>query len=104
MNSILKGYLKFIGLITTAIIALYVIYYSIWALCLINNACYQQNFGVWNMELIGIINNWYIYKSKTIDNKQDEFQVSDSPLNERSFSYDFKNQLSAIDFANNNNT
>ena len=56
------------------------------------------------MELIGIINNWYIYKSKTIDNKQDEFQVSDSPLNERSFSYDFKNQLSAIDFANNNNT
>jgi hypothetical protein len=55
------------------------------------------------MELIGIINNWYIYKSKTIDNKQDEFQVSDLPLGERSFSYDFKNQLSAIDFANNNN-
>ena len=46
MNSILKGYLKFIGLITTAIITLYTIYYLIWALCLINNACYQQNFGV----------------------------------------------------------
>ena len=56
------------------------------------------------MELIVITNNWYIYKSKTIDNKQDEFQVSDSPLNERSFSYDFKHLLSAIDFANNNNT
>jgi heme/copper-type cytochrome/quinol oxidase subunit 4 len=46
MNSILKGYLKFIGLITTAIITLYVIYYSIWALCLINDACYSNNFGV----------------------------------------------------------
>jgi hypothetical protein len=56
------------------------------------------------MELIAIINNWYIYKSKTIDNKHEEFQVSDSPVNERSFSYDFNNQLSAIDFANNNNT
>ena len=46
MNSILKGYLKFIGLITTSIITLYVIYYSIWGLCLINDACYNQNFGV----------------------------------------------------------
>ena len=46
MNSILKGYLKFIGLIITAIIALYVIYYSIWGLCLIYNPCYQRNFGV----------------------------------------------------------
>jgi|ETNvirenome_2_60_1030617.scaffolds.fasta_scaffold06604_5 hypothetical protein len=56
------------------------------------------------MELIAIINNWYIYKSKTIDNKHDEFQVSDSPVNKRSISYDFKDQLAAIDFANNNNT
>jgi len=46
MNSILKGYLKFIGLIITSIITLYVIYYSIWALCLINDACYSNNFGV----------------------------------------------------------
>ena len=46
MNSILKGYLKFIGLIITSIITLYVIYYSIWALCLIDNTCYSNNFGV----------------------------------------------------------
>ena len=46
MNSILKGYLKFIGLIITSIITLYVIYYLIWALCLINDTCYNQNFGV----------------------------------------------------------
>jgi hypothetical protein len=46
MQNIIKGYLKFIGLITTSIITLYVIYYSIWALCLINDACYSNNFGV----------------------------------------------------------
>jgi len=45
MASIIKGYLKFLGLIISAIITVYIIYYSIWFLCLLNDSCYHNNFG-----------------------------------------------------------
>ena len=53
------------------------------------------------MNLICITNNWFIYEGKS-ENGEKEFQVSDYPIGQRTISYDFKFQLSAIDFANNN--
>ena len=46
MLSIIRGYLKFLGVIASAIATLYVLYYSFWFICLIDNACYYANFGV----------------------------------------------------------
>ena len=46
MPSYIKGYLKFMGVIAIAIATLYAMYYSFWFICLIDNACYADNFGV----------------------------------------------------------
>jgi hypothetical protein len=46
MPSYIKGYLKFMGVIASAIATLYVLYYFFWVICLIDNACYNDSFGV----------------------------------------------------------
>jgi len=46
MTSIIKGYLKFIALITASITTVYILYYGIWFLCLLNDNCYYQNFNI----------------------------------------------------------
>mgnify|MGYP003676256113 CR=1 FL=1 len=46
MPSYIKGYLKLMGIMASAVITLYIIYYSFWFICLIDNACYHDNFGV----------------------------------------------------------
>jgi len=46
MLSIIRGYLKFLGVIALAIASLYAIYYSFWFICLLDNVCYSRNFGV----------------------------------------------------------
>lgn len=45
MPNYIRGYLKFMGVIASAVATLYVIYYSLWFICLIDNACYYDNFG-----------------------------------------------------------
>mgnify|MGYP003647867038 FL=1 len=42
----LLSILKFMGVIASAIATLYVLYYSFWFICLIDNACYNDSFGV----------------------------------------------------------
>jgi len=46
MTSIITGYLKFIALIIASIVTVYILYYSIWFLCLLNDSCYNQNFNI----------------------------------------------------------
>ena len=46
MASIIKGYLKFIALITASIATVYILYYGIWFSCLLNEYCYNQNFNI----------------------------------------------------------
>ena len=46
MLSIIRGYLKFLGVIASAIATMYFFYYLFWFLCLIDNVCYANNFGV----------------------------------------------------------
>lgn len=46
MTSIIKGYLKLIGLLLASIATMYFIYYLLWFSCLLNEHCYSQNFGV----------------------------------------------------------
>lgn len=46
MTSIIKGYLKFIALIIASIGTVYILYYGIWFLCLLNDSCYNQNFNI----------------------------------------------------------
>jgi len=36
---------KLMGVIASAVATLYVLYYSFWFICLIDNACYHANFG-----------------------------------------------------------
>ena len=45
MPSYIKGYLKLMGVIASAVATLYVLYDSFWFICLIDNACYHANFG-----------------------------------------------------------
>ena len=45
MPSYIKGYLKLMGVMASAVATLYVLYYSFWFICLIDNACYNANFG-----------------------------------------------------------
>ena len=46
MPSYIRGYIKLMGVIASAMATLAIIYYSFWFICLIDNVCYADNFGV----------------------------------------------------------